>query len=444
MTENTDVTADSAGQTAALRQTLSDEMHARAFNDFEGAGRFVRFVFLTDDADGSVLDYVNAFLVANGATPIDPGWKFQRIELGAFALRLEKHTEFVSISFIEHGHKAGTGLLPNAFDAASSSLPLAWVGGAPAPLFHAIWLEIGGGPPRSNTPERMLEVMQARSVASNLFGDSASQIHFAFDIDDNGFSRIALYNDGIAPNRMGRTIQRIVELETYRLLAMLGFAALRENGASLGRIETTVAGLTTDLAAQIKQPDGQVQQLLTVLSAQAADLEEIYSRTSYRLAASKAYEAIMNDRISGLRLARLKGFQGIRGFLGRRMTPAMDSCRAFSERLARLSERITRAGDLMRTQTEMIIQRQNRNLLRSMNSRARQQLRLQQTVERLSIAAVTYYGVGLVGYLAQVLPLEQWGWHLTLVKAAAVPVIAFLVWLTIRGVKAAIESDDDV
>jgi len=122
MTENTDVTADSAGQTAALRQTLSDEMHARAFNDFEGAGRFVRFVFLTDDADGSVLDYVNAFLVANGATPIDPGWKFQRIELGAFALRLEKHTEFVSISFIEHGYKAGHGLLPNAFDAAKVAI----------------------------------------------------------------------------------------------------------------------------------------------------------------------------------------------------------------------------------------------------------------------------------------------------------------------------------
>ena len=125
MTENTDVTAVSAGQTATMRQTLSDEMHARAFNDFEGAGRFVRFVFQTDDADGSVLDYVNAFLVANGATPIDPGWKFQRIELGAFALRLEKHTEFVSISFIEHGHEAGTGLLPNAFDAAGSTLPLA-------------------------------------------------------------------------------------------------------------------------------------------------------------------------------------------------------------------------------------------------------------------------------------------------------------------------------
>ena len=100
-------------------------MHARAFNDFGGAGRFVRFVFLTDDADG-VLDYVNAFLVANGATPIDPTASAH--ELGAFALQFEKHTQFVSISFIEHTQGRHRPVAQCAFDAASSTLPLAWVG----------------------------------------------------------------------------------------------------------------------------------------------------------------------------------------------------------------------------------------------------------------------------------------------------------------------------
>jgi uncharacterized membrane-anchored protein len=125
------------------------------------------------------------------------------------------------------------------------------------------------------------------------------------------------------------------------------------------------------------------------------------------------------------------------------MTPALDSCRAFSERLSRLSERITRAGDLLQTQTEMIIQRQNRDLLQSMNARARHQLRLQQTVERLSIAAVTYYGVGLVGYLAKPLPLGEWSLDINLVKAGAVPVIAFLVWLAIRGVRAGLHDREE-
>ena len=113
----------------------------------------------------------------------------------------------------------------------------------------------------------------------------------------------------------------------------------------------------------------------------------------------------------------------------------MQSCSAFSERLASLSRRISRAGELLRTQTELVIQRQNRDLLKSMDERAKHQLRLQQMVERLSIAAVTYYGVGLVGYVAVSLPIAEWGLSLTYIKAVSVPVIAFLVWAAIRRVK---------
>ena len=321
----------------ALRRTLSDELHARAFHDFEGAGRFIRFVFLTDGDTGAILDYINAFLDAAGRKPIPAANKFLRIEMEGDALRVEQHTEFVSISLVEKGHRRPTGLLADAFDPAIAHLPLAWARGIPAPVFHAVWLEIGGKPPRGLTPEKMMAMMDSRAVASNHFSNGDAQLHFAFDIDAAGFSRIALFNQGISPNRMGRVVQRVVELETYRLLALLGFAAVRDNSGMLGSIERTVGDLTTDMAAQIKQAGGQVQQLLAVLSTQAADLEEIYSRTSYRLAATKAYEAILMDRIASLQFSRLEGFQGVRGFLGRRMTPALDSCRAFSERLSRLS-----------------------------------------------------------------------------------------------------------
>ena len=144
-------TPETASGEYALRRMLSDELHARAFYDFEGAGRFVRFVFLTGDQDGVVLDYVNEFLAAEGRDPIDADQKFQRVDLGAYALRLEKHTEFVSISFIERGLTRATGLLDDAFDAQKSVLPLAWARATPVPMFHAIWLEIGGKAPRRIT-----------------------------------------------------------------------------------------------------------------------------------------------------------------------------------------------------------------------------------------------------------------------------------------------------
>lgn len=110
----------------ALRRPLSDELHARAFHDFDGAGRFIRFVFLTDGNAVAILDYINRFLTAAGREPIPAGTKFLRLEMDGYALRVEQHTEFMSVSFVEKGHRRATGLLADAFDPAISHLPLAW------------------------------------------------------------------------------------------------------------------------------------------------------------------------------------------------------------------------------------------------------------------------------------------------------------------------------
>ena len=419
-----------------LRQSLSEELHARAFYDFDGAGRFIRFVYLVGNDDSAVLNYVNDYLRSRALSPVQAAEKFYRIELDGFALRVERHTEFLTISFVEKGLKVQTGISKDAFREASlPHMPFAWARNAPAALFHAIWVEVGGLPPTKLQQSDMLQVLDSRAVASNNFSDAAAQVHFAFDIDSAGYSRVVVFNKSIEAIRMGRIVQRIVEVETYRLLSLLGLATVKAYSTRLTDIEEVLNGLTNDLANEIKKPDGQVQQLLTVLSSQAADVEDIYSRTSYRLSATKAYLGILTGRLERMQLTRLSGFQGVRGFLDRRMTPAMDSCTAFSERLASLSQRINRAGALLRTQTELVIQRQNRDLLQSMDQRAKHQLRLQQTVERLSIAAVTYYGVGLVGYIAVSLPIDQWGLSLSYIKAGAVPIIALAVWMAIRKVK---------
>ena len=160
-----------------LRRSLSDELHARAFHDFDGAGRFIRYVFLTSGDTEPVLDYINEFLLTNGHDPIASGAKFLRLDMDGYALRVEQHTEFLSLSLIEKGHAARTGLLKDAFDATVTHLPLAWARGIPAPVFHAIWLEIGGKPPAGTTPETMKERMQSRAIASNQFGGGAAQLH---------------------------------------------------------------------------------------------------------------------------------------------------------------------------------------------------------------------------------------------------------------------------
>ena len=113
-----------------------------------------------------------------------------------------------------------------------------------------------------------------------------------------------------------------------------------------------------------------------------------------------------------------------------------NTCQALWDRQRDLAERLARAADLLRTRVEIELEEQNRALLRSMNSRARMQLRLQQTVEGLSVAAVSYYVVGLIAYLSEGTAL--FGLHLEKgsVAAAAVVPVVLAVWWVVRRIRA--------
>ena len=95
----------------------------------------------------------------------------------------------------------------------------------------------------------------------------------------------------------------------------------------------------------------------------------------------------------------VEGWPTFQDFLARRMAPAMRTCAMLEERQAKLSEKLSRAANLLRTRVDVEIERQNRDLLSAMNDRARMQLRLQETVEGLSVAAISYYVVGLAAYV---------------------------------------------
>jgi|TARA_Y100000294_G_scaffold138093_1_gene131267 uncharacterized membrane-anchored protein len=432
-------------QEHALRRKLSDELHARSFHEFEGGGRFIRFIFMTESTDETIIEPINRFLKKIDTPQITSKEKFKRVEMASFSLRIERHNEFVTIGFIVKGEKTRTGLAEGAFDPeVNETLPFRLIEEIPAKLFHAIWLEIGGKPPKQLTPAKVQNIIKGRSGASSLISGGEAQVHFSFDIDSNGFSRSVLFNNAIPASRLGRIVLRMVELETYRMLALLGLPTATQYINQLGQTEQKLSDLTHQLTAHISSGDEEVQELLPELSQMAAKVEQIAADTSYRLAATKAYRDIFLARMDALRTSRLDGHQGLKGFLDRRMMPAMQTCVAFGERLANLSERIARAGSLLRTQTETNIQRQNRDLLASMNRRAKAQLRLQQTIEGLSVAAVTYYGVGLVGHVAKALPLQKWGLDITLFKALAVPLVALLVWMFLRKVRKAVYHLDEL
>jgi uncharacterized membrane-anchored protein len=97
-----------------------------------------------------------------------------------------------------------------------------------------------------------------------------------------------------------------------------------------------------------------------------------------------------------------------------------------------MSERVAQTSSLLSTRVDITRERQNQALLASMDRRAKLQLRLQQTVEGLSVAAIVYYVVGLIAYVAK--GLKAGGLHIEpdLAAGIAVPMIAVAALSAVR------------
>ena len=416
-----------------LRRALSNELHTRPFFGYDGTGRLIRYMFLFEGNDSSILAHVNSWLERCSVTIIENSEKFRREVLEHFILRIERHTEFVTITFIVNDNTGNMGLPVFAFNKdAASFLPFDMIDTMPVPVFHAIWLEVADFEGDSITSDAICELLAVDNSGSSQIYEGAGQVHFSFDIDNTGFSRIILLKNCLNPDRVGRSILRLLELETYRILTLFGLPNVRSQMSELSALEKELQELIQNLSRQIDIESNDVDALLPRLSKIAARVEEMSAVTSYRLSATKAYQEIFLARVSGLNMSRLDGFQSIPGFLNRRMLPAMQTCIAFGERLNSVSERVARAGSLLRAQTETMIQNQNTALLASMDKRASTQLRLQQTVEGLSVIAGTYYGVRLVEYIATTIPSQYLPLAITQIKALSVPIVAFIIYTIIH------------
>ena len=228
----------------------------------------------------------------------------------------------------------------------------------------------------------------------------------------------------------GRTVQRLVEIESYRMMAMLGLPVAKEVGNWLYSGETQLAELMERIG-QARTPEDE-RSVLAALSGLAAEVENSVARTTFRFGASRAYHGLVMQRIDELRESRLPGLPTLQEFMQRRLQPAMHTCEAISRRQEELSGRVARNSQLLRTRVDIELERQNQELLGQMNSRAKLQLRLQETVEGLSVVVLTYYGSQLVQYLAKGTK-DLHHVNPDIVTAISIPVIAGIVaWGTRR------------
>ncbi len=381
-----------------LRYVMANELHARPFPRLEAPCHAVHLAIKPEtDAASRDREADRAHLIdlldRHGAQHPSPGATHYFGTIGKHALKWESHTEFVSYTLF------CSGVAARPFDGRTFELfPADWLDKAPGVRVTSMLIRVEQVEGWDAIPDKITDWFVPESVAVSRVVDDSAVIAGDFRIDSHGHMRMAVFvKPTTGPNRVGRIIQRLTEIETYKSMSMIGLATARQLTAEMNRIETDLSHMVGDLKEDINRPDETLKALLTI----AAELEDLSTKSTFRFGATGAYEALITARIGALREVRFESRQTFAEFMMRRFDPAMRTVKAAETRLAKMTDRAIRAGELLRTRVDVERSAQNQRLLESMDKRADLQLRLQKTVEGLSVVAISYYAVNLALFLTQ-------------------------------------------
>jgi uncharacterized membrane-anchored protein len=376
---------------------------------------------------GADLAHLIALLDRHGAAHPQPGATHYSGEIGRHYLKWEQHTEFVTYTVFTRGLSA------RAFDPAEFEVfPEDWLADAPGVRVTSALIRVAPRPERAQVLADLGDWFVPESLAVSEVLDGAAVVATDFRINPAGHLRIAALVDRSADaRRVGRIVQRLCEIETYKSMSMMGFARARDLSGRMGEIEARL----TRMMAGISHGDAPADAVLDDLLQASAELERLIAESSFRFGATGAYEAIVNQRIEVLREERFEGRQTFGEFMMRRYDPAMRTVASTRSRLEALAERAMRAGELLRTKVDVARSAQNQALLESMDRRADLALRLQETVEGLSVVAISYYAVSLAGYLLYPLAGALGVGKGVLTAGITVPVVG-AVWWMVRRIRA--------
>lgn len=424
-----------------MRVPIAAEIHSRPFLKLEAPESISHLAVFRDGANNGP-PHSNALsqhaLLAElcgqfGVAPPAHGANYFFHDFGRFRLKWECHTEFATYTFA--GRTESTQAAGNAFaHMPPGYLPQQWLLSLQGRLMVAAHVALVRG---DGELDELLHAFESnRLVGGGVMQGGELWTDFAIHAD--GFSRFVIRDVGMRAQQSGRLVQRVLEIETYRMMALLGLPSAQQAGIVLNAIEAELAGLAgamvaTDAApAGAQEGQGSDQALLNQITRLAARLEKLSLDNSYRFSASKAYFGLVKARIEELREARIEGVPTVEEFMDRRLTPAMNTCDATAARQDALGRRIANTNDLLRTRVGIVQEMQNRQILQSMNARAAQQLRLQQAVEGLSVAAISYYVIGLVSYLGKGAKVMGMVANPDVMVGVMVPFVAAGVWLALR------------
>ena len=413
------------------RYELANELHARPFPALTAPCR-AAFLAIKRESDAANRDrsadraHLETLLDRFGADHPPPDATHFFGQLGKHRLKWESHTEFVTYTLFSDG------VADRPFDGAMFDVfPQDWLAQAPGLRLTSALIRVEAETPGDAIAPKLAGWFVPESLACARVLDDSAVIASDFRIDENGHVRFAVFAaDETGERRIGRIVQRLTEIETYKTMAMLALPRARALSAEVGRMDQDLSRLVGRLRAGDAATDETLEGLLSI----GSELETMLARSAFRFGAQEAYEALVGQRIAVLREQRFGGRQTMGEFMMRRFDPAMRTCRSVQRRMEALAERAKRAGDLLSTRVNVDRSNQNAALLRSMDARAAAQLRLQKTVEGLSVVAISYYALNLLAYLLYPLGARA-GLSKDMVAALVVLPTVALVWWVVRRIR---------
>lgn len=413
-----------------LRAELASEMNARPHAVISTPSQISHIACVTGEGKaGTDRDHLAVLCQAFKIAPPAASDSQFDADFGPFRLKWERHTEFSTYTLIKEG------LFEQPFKGCPiNDVPADWLNGLPGKVIAALHIAIETGDKPERAGAELNGLFDNNSLVGGNIIDNRATLWTDYQIHSDSYLRFLIRECELSAPSLGRLVKRLCELETYRMMAMIALPPARDARPGVAKLEQDLSDILQTLAFSNGTDDE--QQLLEQLSKVAAKTERISASLNYRFSASRAYQELVMQRTEAMRIDRIVGVQPMTDYMLTRFKPAMETRDNLTRRIETLSRRVARASDLLRTRVDVALEAQNRDLLQSMDSRAKLQLRLQQTVEGLSVVAVSYYLVGLLGYIIKGLSAEK----LIPVKSDValmlilVPVI-LCVWWSVHRIK---------
>lgn len=357
------------------RQTLHNELHARPSLYFDEPAHVFHLAFLGGDLE------CNALLKSCCPAPFDPNAAQGITLFDGNPLKWERHTEFFTLTLV---------VTSSSNDLTWTSLPESLANRVKPHLQQLI-----------NSVQIVVRAETTIDLASYGFKDPCGScvgggdavVWSDFRLNEDGANRFLFVNSRLNAYRQGRMIRRLLEIETYRMMASLSLTTAKTLSAQLDVFDKTLVTLSERNA---DSDSANAKILLVDIANLSAQVVSSTAKTRHRFSATQAYAQLVFERLGELRESHVGDCQRLGVFIERRFKPTVRFCAATEQRLEHLAKSVANLGDLLQARVQVEMEEQNSEILKNLNSRADTQIKIQRAVEGLSIIAITYYLLSLL------------------------------------------------